>query len=59
VRDACREPWPFVRTGKYQLKGQSQEQPIYSLEDPIVNDIRTYQQILADLEGFCRESHTS
>lgn len=59
VRDACKEPWPFVRTGKYQLKGQSQEQPIYSLEEPIVNDIRTYQQILADLEGFCRESHTS
>ena len=53
VRDACREDWRFTRSGEFQLKGQNQAQPIYSIEDPLVDDLKTYQQILKDVEELC------
>ncbi len=55
VRDACREGWHFERAGEFHLKGQSQPQPIYSITDPVVDDIKTYQQILDDMEELCCE----
>ena len=53
VRDACQEDWRFTRSGEFHLKGQSQAQPIYSIEDPVVDDLKTYQQILKDVEELC------
>jgi class 3 adenylate cyclase len=54
VRDACREPWDFVRAGEFHLKGQTQPQPIYSIANPVVDDIKSYQQILQDVKpGEC------
>ena len=55
VREACRECWDFARTGEFHLKGQTQPQPIYSIADPVVDDIKTYQEILAEVQsGLCK-----
>jgi class 3 adenylate cyclase len=54
VRDACCEAWEFVRAGEFQLKGQSKSQPIYTITDPLVDDIKTYQAILLEAgQGNC------
>lgn len=50
LRDACREPWGFVSIGEFQLKGQTQEQPFYTLADPVVDDLKSYREILGALE---------
>lgn len=52
VREACREPWPFMRSGEFHLKGQTHAHPIYSLDDPAVKDIKTYQDILTEVEAL-------
>ena len=54
VKDACQEPWEFYRAGDYELKGQIHPQPIYSIVDPVVGDMKSYQEILEDLgAGVC------
>jgi len=57
VRAACQEPWTFIRAGEFHLKGQTQVQPIYTLADPAVDDMKTYQEILEELQsGDCCET---
>lgn len=53
LRDACRESWAFVSAGEFHLKGQSQEQTVYTLVDPVVEDIKSYREILSELETLC------
>jgi class 3 adenylate cyclase len=50
VRDACTQPWNFVAMGDFELKGQSRSLPIYSLDDPVVADIRTQEMLVGDMQ---------
>ncbi len=45
VRDACKEPWDFINTGSFLLKGQGSPQPVYSIENSAVADMKNYEQI--------------
>jgi adenylate cyclase len=49
VRFACAFPWNFVSTGEFQLKGQSQPCIVYSIDDPIVEEIKTHEQLMSDV----------
>lgn len=53
VRDACSESWNFVHTGDFNLKGQNATQPIYSVNDPAVADMKSFQEISAIVSELC------
>ncbi|MFN5745459.1 MAG: BLUF domain-containing protein [Methylococcaceae bacterium] len=53
VREACSEPWDFEQMGEFHLKGQIQPQPIYSINNPLVTDMKTYEDILELVGGVC------
>lgn len=50
VKDACHEDWGFTKIGEFHLKGQSHALPIFSLDDPIVLQMKSHQAILQDIE---------
>ena len=56
VRQACRQDWPVITAGDFHLKGQLQPQPIYSLADPVVTDMKSYEEI-AEIVRLAPESH--
>lgn len=49
VREACQESWPFQEVGRFQLKGQLQWQTIYSLDHPLVRQMKNFEQIARDV----------
>ncbi|MEY2699745.1 MAG: hypothetical protein RIQ52_500 [Pseudomonadota bacterium] len=50
VKEACSRPdWPFQEVGRFQLKGQMQWQTIFSLDDPLVRQMKNFEQIARDL----------
>ena len=53
IKDACKQTWGFEKAGEFQLKGQAQAHPIYSIADPVVNDMKSYQQILEEIDVVC------
>ncbi len=54
VRDACHQPWNFILAGEFHLKGQNFAQPIYSIADPAVDDMKNYLEISRLVgEGYC------
>jgi adenylate cyclase len=55
VRDACGESWSFVHTGNFNLKGQNASQPIYSVNDPAVVDMKNFQEISTIVSELCCE----
>jgi class 3 adenylate cyclase len=55
VKDACQEPWPFICTGEFQLKGQMNAQSIYTIDDPAVSDFMTHQEIIQAASQNCCE----
>jgi class 3 adenylate cyclase len=55
VRDACGESWSFVHTGDFNLKGQNASQPIYSVNDPAVVDMKNFQEISTIVSELCCE----
>ena len=50
LRDACRDSWNFIHAGEFHLKGQNLAQPIYSISDPAVDDMKNYQEILSEVD---------
>lgn len=58
VRDACKENWDFIRAGEFTLKGQSVPQPVYSIADPAVDDMKSYEDILQVVASdYCEIQH--
>jgi adenylate cyclase len=55
VRDACKESWDFIRAGEFTLKGQSVPQPVYSIDDPAVDDMKSYEDVLKAVASDCCE----
>ncbi len=53
VREACTRPWNFVAMGNFQLKGQSRASPIYSLDDAIVDEIRSQAMLVDEMQVLC------
>jgi adenylate cyclase len=50
VRDGCTRHWNFVALGDFDLKGQRRPLPVYSLDDPVVDDVRTSEMLAGQLE---------
>jgi class 3 adenylate cyclase len=55
VREACRQPWNFIHAGDFHLKGQHLTQPIYTVDDPAVHDMKSFQEISAIVSELCCE----
>ena len=55
VRDACREPWDFIHAGDFNLKGQNVTQPIYTVNDPAVIDMKSFEEISSIVSELCCE----
>lgn len=53
IKDACNQTWLFEKAGEFRLKGQTHAHPIYSITDPVVTDMKPYQQILEEMEAVC------
>jgi class 3 adenylate cyclase len=54
VKDACKEPWDFLNAGSFLLKGQGSEQPVFTVSDLAVNDMKNYDELSKLVgEGGC------
>lgn len=55
LKNACQEPWKWEKLGEQTLKGQSTAAPYFSLDDDIVRDTRSVDEIIAQVLSTTEE----
>jgi len=53
IKNGTQKPWRFVSCGQYQLKGKETECDVYTLNEPIVSEIKTSQEINQQIRTVC------
>lgn len=53
VKDGTRQDWRFVSCGQHQLKGKEVECDVYSLDEPIIEAIKSSQEINHQIRTIC------
>ena len=53
VRQCVRRDWRFEPVGSFKLKGQDQDLEVYSIDDPLVIDCQTHEELVRNMEGYC------
>ena len=55
VKNACREAWRWEDVGPFQLKGQATSSPYFTLQDEIIHDMRSVDEILEQVLSTTEE----
>lgn len=53
VRQGASKPWRFHYVGDFQLKGQDQCAPVYSIDDPLVDEFKSHTQLSKEMQLIC------
>jgi len=49
----AKQPWPFIPLGDFTLKGCGQPCPVYSLDDPLLEDFKSHGQLSEEMRRAC------
>ena len=52
MRGALR-PWPFVHVGDFQLKGFGHSCPVFSLDDPLLDEFKGHEDLVDEMQKGC------
>jgi class 3 adenylate cyclase len=55
VMEASRSGWDWHQLGEFKLKGQMNERKYYSLNNPVVGDMRTVDEMIAEVMSTTEE----
>lgn len=55
VRDCTRKAWKFIPIGLFELKGKEERVEVYSLDDVLVNNLKSKVQIASQLPDSSAE----
>jgi len=55
ARNACRKDWNWDLLGEFQLKGQMGDSKCFSLQDALVSDTRTIDEMVKEVMGTTEE----
>jgi len=53
VRQSAKRDWPFECVGEFKLKGQDKFCAVYSLDDPLVGEFKSYDELATDMTLIC------
>ncbi len=53
VMQGAQENWAFVHVGDFQLKGAGKSCPVYSLNDPLMDDFKDHSHLIEDMRQAC------
>jgi class 3 adenylate cyclase len=53
VRQCAQDDWLFERVGSFKLKGQDQAIEVYSIDDPMVVECPSHDELLRNMQRFC------
>lgn len=53
VRLCARKDWPFEAAGVFMLKGQDEALEVYSINDPVVAECQTHDELVRNMQRLC------
>jgi class 3 adenylate cyclase len=53
VMQGATHGWPFIHVGDFQLKGSGRPCPIYSLDDPLLDDFIDHADLVREMQQTC------
>ena len=53
VRRSAKRDWSFDCVGEFKLKGQDQLCKVYSIDDPLVSEFKSYDELATDMTLIC------
>jgi adenylate cyclase len=56
VMQGASRGWPFVHVGDFQLKGSGWPCPVYSLDDPLLDEFKCHGDLVAEMRLACAGS---
>ena len=53
VKSGAKRNWPFERVGEFKLKGQEQACSVYTIDEPVVGEFKTHDQLATEMGVVC------
>jgi len=53
VMQGALRPWPFVHVGDFQLKGFGHPCPVYTLDDPLLDEFKGHEDLVDEMRVAC------